>query len=161
MPLLRNGILEQTSHAYLLENDMAKPKTDSTAKVEAVVSLDRFLEMAADDSAVTTQQVWLEPEHDVALLAPYVKNLELICVHFPSFTDGRGYSHARLLSKRYSYTGELRAVGDIRVDHILFMLRSGLNAFQFEATPNEALLQTLLHRYNHNYQPTYKLPQAS
>ena len=161
MPLLRNGKLEQTSHAYLLDNDVSNPKTDSTAKVEAIVSLDRFLEMAADDNALTPKQVWLEPEQDVALLAPYTKNLELICIHFPSFTDGRGFSHARLLSKRYGYTAELRAVGDIRVDHILFMMRSGLNAFQFEATPDEALLKTLTHRFKHNYQPTYKLPQAS
>ncbi len=39
--------------------------------------------------------------------------LPVIAIDFPQFTDGRGYSHARLLRERYHYAGELRAIGDI------------------------------------------------
>jgi uncharacterized protein (DUF934 family) len=38
--------------------------------------------------------------------------LPLIAVDFPKFTDGRGYSIARLLRDRYNFRGELRAIGD-------------------------------------------------
>jgi phosphoadenosine phosphosulfate reductase len=44
--------------------------------------------------------------------------LRLVAVHFPAFTDGRGYSSARLLSERYGYKGEIRAVGDVLADQV-------------------------------------------
>jgi len=52
-----------------------------------------------------------------------------IAVSFPGFTDGRGYTSARLLSERYGYAGELRAVGDVLTDQLTLMHRCGVNAF--------------------------------
>lgn len=52
-----------------------------------------------------------------------------IAINFPAFTDGRGYSSARLLRERYGYDGELRAVGDVLTDQIPFMRRCGIDAF--------------------------------
>ncbi|MEM1348292.1 MAG: DUF934 domain-containing protein [Myxococcota bacterium] len=57
-------------------------------------------------------------------------SLELVCVDFPKFTDGRGYSHARLLRDRYRYKGEVRAIGDVLRDQLFFMKRCGFDAFQ-------------------------------
>jgi len=56
--------------------------------------------------------------------------LALVCVDFPKFTDGRGYSHARLLRDRYRYKGEVRAIGDVLRDQLFFMKRCGFDAFQ-------------------------------
>lgn len=39
-----------------------------------------------------------------------------IAIRFPAFTDGRGYSTARLLAERYHFAGEIRAVGDVLQD---------------------------------------------
>jgi len=50
-------------------------------------------------------------------------------VHFPKFTDGRGYSTARLLRERHGYDGELRAFGDIGRDQIFFLNRVGFDSF--------------------------------
>ncbi len=36
-----------------------------------------------------------------------------VAINFPAFTDGRGYSSARMINERYKYKGELRAVGDV------------------------------------------------
>jgi phosphoadenosine phosphosulfate reductase len=52
-----------------------------------------------------------------------------IAVSFPGFTDGRGYTSARLLAERYKYQGELRAVGDVLTDQFTLMRRCGINAF--------------------------------
>jgi phosphoadenosine phosphosulfate reductase len=52
-----------------------------------------------------------------------------IAVSFPGFTDGRGYTSARLLAERYKYQGELRAVGDVLTDQFTLMQRCGINAF--------------------------------
>ena len=52
-----------------------------------------------------------------------------IAVHFPGFTDGRGYSSARLIAERYRYQGELRATGDVLMDQVPLMRRCGITAF--------------------------------
>lgn len=53
----------------------------------------------------------------------------VIAIHFPKFVDGRGYSAASLLRRRYGYTGELRAVGDVLHDQLFYMKRVGFDAF--------------------------------
>lgn len=66
-----------------------------------------------------------EPE----TIAPGLAQLALVAVHFDKFSDGRGYSLARLLRERYGWRGELRASGDIRRDQLLFLSRCGFDAF--------------------------------
>jgi uncharacterized protein (DUF934 family) len=56
--------------------------------------------------------------------------LGLIALEFPSFRDGRAYSTARLLRERYRFRGEVRAVGNVLRDQLLFMHRCGFNAFE-------------------------------
>jgi uncharacterized protein (DUF934 family) len=73
--------------------------------------------------------VWLAPDDPVDALLPWLGELPLIAIHFPVFTDGRGYSLARLLRGRHGYYGELRAVGDVLRDQIYFLHRCGFNAF--------------------------------
>ena len=50
-------------------------------------------------------------------------------MHFPAFTDGRGYSTARLLRQRYGFAGELRAFGDILRDQLFELARCGFDSF--------------------------------
>jgi uncharacterized protein (DUF934 family) len=77
--------------------------------------------------------VRLEPADDPATLAALTALPPLIAVHFPTFTDGRGYSTARLLRSRYGFTGELRAVGDVLRDVLFELARCGFDAFQLRA----------------------------
>ena len=67
--------------------------------------------------------------------------LRVIAVEFPQFTDGRGYSIARLLRERYRYTGELRAVGDVLRDQLYLMAECGFDAFALreDRDANDAL----------------------
>jgi uncharacterized protein (DUF934 family) len=62
------------------------------------------------------------------LLAEESLGFALINVEFPKFADGRGYSAAHLLRKRYGFTGQLRAIGDVLYDQLFFMMRCGFNA---------------------------------
>ncbi len=73
--------------------------------------------------------IWLAPEDDPAEIAKDIDDFTVIAVHFPKFTDGRGYSTARLLRERYGYDGELRAFGDIGRDQIFFLNRVGFDSF--------------------------------
>ena len=74
--------------------------------------------------------VRLQGTDDLSTIVPYLAELELIVLEFPKFTDGRCYSHARLLRDRYGYRRELRAIGDVLRDQLYFMARCGINAFE-------------------------------
>lgn len=83
----------------------------------------------------------LEPHEDPAAIAGDAGLFGVIAVNFPKFGDGRGYSTARLLRERYGYKGELRAIGDVLRDHLLFMARCGFDAFALrdDQDPREAV----------------------
>ena len=85
--------------------------------------------------------VWLGPDDELDAVLPWLADIPLIAIRFPVFTDGRGYSLARLLRSRHGYTGELRAVGDVLRDQLYFLQRCGFDAFQLRADqcPEEAL----------------------
>ncbi|WP_210258552.1 MULTISPECIES: phosphoadenylyl-sulfate reductase [unclassified Devosia] len=77
-----------------------------------------------------------------------------VAVQFPAFTDGRGYSTVRLLSERYRFAGEIRAVGDVLQDQIPLMRRCGVNALVVTHEPTrQALLENRLPEMDIFYQP--------
>lgn len=53
-----------------------------------------------------------------------VKRIDL---HFPKFTDGRAYSQAFLLRRRLGFQGEIRATGDVLIDQLVSMARTGFD----------------------------------
>ena len=53
-----------------------------------------------------------------------VKRIDL---HFPKFTDGRAYSQAFLLRRRLGFQGEIRATGDVLIDQLVAMARTGFD----------------------------------
>jgi uncharacterized protein (DUF934 family) len=77
--------------------------------------------------------VWLGPADDPAELFASAPLPELIAVHFPAFTDGRGYSTARLLRERHGFRGEIRAIGDVLRDTLFDLARCGFDAFALRA----------------------------
>jgi uncharacterized protein (DUF934 family) len=77
----------------------------------------------------TGLSVLLQPDDDPVALASSFGAIERIAVQFPKFTDGRGYSIAYLLRRRLGWKGELRAVGDVHRDQLLYLSRSGFDAF--------------------------------
>ncbi len=85
--------------------------------------------------------VLLEPHEGPEQIAADLERLALVAVNFPKFGDGRGYSTARLLRERYGFAGELRAVGDVLRDQLLFLSRAGFDAFELRADrdPHDAL----------------------
>ena len=68
-------------------------------------------------------------------IADDLSRIDLIAIEFPKFTDGRGYSIARILRERYGFKGEIRAVGNVLRDQLAFMSRCGIDAGPLEKTP--------------------------
>ena len=119
---------------------------DSAKVTETPVALADF-----DGSNATA--VRIEPGEDARALLPHLDRLALIEVTFPAFTDGRGYSSARLL-REAGYTGELRASGDVQIDQLRYMRRCGFDSFAPNATIDPVLVETTLARFDHVYQGT-------
>jgi uncharacterized protein (DUF934 family) len=65
----------------------------------------------------------------ISAIADDLQHFDLVALDFPTFGDGRCFSHARLLRERYHFGGELRAVGDVLRDQIYFMRRCGIDSF--------------------------------
>jgi phosphoadenosine phosphosulfate reductase len=60
----------------------------------------------------------------------HLDRLAVIVLSFAKFTDGRAYSTARRLREQWGYQSELRATGDVLLDQVPLMLRSGFDALQ-------------------------------
>lgn len=88
-----------------------------------------------------------------AELVAQLKQSPRLAVDFPAFTDGRGYTLARLLRERFGYQGEIRAVGDVLVDQLDYMRRCGFDAMALrdDQDPEDAL--RALSAFSVRYQP--------
>lgn len=96
--------------------------------------------------------VRLEPEDTTAALAADLSQLELIEVNFPVYTDGRAFSHARLIRDHYRYQGEIRAVGEFMADQVFYLSKVGVNAFQLPDTTQLPVALSTLNDFTRSYQ---------
>lgn len=158
MPLLRNGHWVNDNPWVHLDDDTALPESGHSEH-PVLCSLPRFLDVETTGMH-TISGVWLDSEDDVTQLASHLDHIQVIAIDFPTYTDGRGYSQARVLRKQLGFAGELRATGDVRPDQLLFLARAGIDAFEFETAPDEKLVKKILSRFQVNYQPSYVLPLA-
>ncbi len=74
--------------------------------------------------------IWIDGDNETEALLDDLSNFDLIALDFPTFKDGRSYSHARLLRQRYGFEKELRAIGDILRDQLFYLMRCGFNSFE-------------------------------
>ena len=64
--------------------------------------------------------IWLAAEESAEAIEHDIDDFTVIAVDIDKFTDGKGFSTARLLRERYGYKGELRAIGDVPRDRFDF-----------------------------------------
>lgn len=78
--------------------------------------------------------------------------VRVVELQFPRFSDGRAFSQAFLLRRRLGYTGEIRATGDVLIDQVLQMQRSGFTQAVLKDDQDLAHAERLLAHYNGFYQ---------
>jgi len=96
----------------------------------------------------------LRSDQSPELVASDLPRLALVALEFPKFRDGRAYSYARILRERYGYKGEIRAVGDVLMEQLLFMVRTGFDAFEIESDDPLGQFRTAIGDFTVWYQPT-------
>lgn len=96
-----------------------------------LLPLSRFLEdpesFAGSNRAIA---VVVAAGEDVELLKDYLDTLPVIAVDFPAFSDGRGFSSARILREQMGYTGDIRALGKYILDQVPMLRRCGVTSFE-------------------------------
>ena len=102
--------------------------------------------------------VWIDAGEDVEDIQHIVNQLPIIALNFPSFVDGRAYSSANILRRKFGYTGEIRAVGDVRRDQLEQMLSCGINAFEMAQGQDLEKSVACLKGFSYNYQATVDRP---
>jgi len=97
--------------------------------------------------------VRLKSDQPPELIADDLESLALVALEFPVFRDGRAYSYARLLREQYRFGGELRAVGDVLLEQLHFMERTGFDAFEVQSDDPLGDMQIASADFDVWYQP--------
>ena len=105
----------------------------------------------ADSTAPKGQNV-LELPNDADPRQVSLAGIERVELQFPKFTDGRAFSQAFLLRRRLGFSGDIRATGDVLVDQLPQMARSGFSSAVLRADQDPAVAERQLARYPAYYQ---------
>jgi uncharacterized protein (DUF934 family) len=148
--LLINGKTVANDPWVFLADD--QPASDNA---DVVVSIKR---MQNEGEALLRRSgrtgVMIASSEAVEEVAAFVCQVALICVDFPAYRDGRGFTTARLLRERYHYKGPIRATGDVLQDLVFFMLRVGIDEFVLKAKDPEAAFARVAKTFTQVYQPS-------
>lgn len=148
MALIKNGELVASSYVDVSAAESIPP----TGPV--IVSLAQW--QAQRDALLARGAplgIRLHSDQPPELIAADLPRFSVIALEFPKFRDGRAYSYARLLRERYGYKGELRAVGDVLLEQLFFMLRTGFDAFELTSQDPVGDYRTALADFSVWYQP--------
>lgn len=104
------------------------------------------------DQALNVLRIANDAELADIVLSGALHGVDCIELHFPKFTDGRAYSQAVLLRRRYGFTGDIRATGDVLIDQLVHMHRSGFTSAVLAAGVDPAAAQRQFERYSAFYQ---------
>jgi phosphoadenylyl-sulfate reductase (thioredoxin) len=102
--------------------------TESAEDFDGLPALEEFLNSNRGDAVRLPNDVDLEA---IKLRLP---NIKTIIVEFPNFADGRGFSIARQLRKKYGYKALLIAEGPLIPDQYAFALQCGFDAVKVDET---------------------------
>jgi uncharacterized protein (DUF934 family) len=148
MALVKNG--------ELVESDFvdASGADAIPAAGPVIVSIEQW--QAARDALLqrgTPLGIRLRSDQPPELIAADLPHFAVVALEFPKFRDGRAYSYARLLRERYGYKGEVRAVGEVLLEQLFFMLRTGFDAFEIVSADPLKDYRTALADFSVWYQP--------
>jgi uncharacterized protein (DUF934 family) len=80
----------------------------------------------ADDHS--TIVLTISNDADPLAYAAEISGATRVELQFPTFTDGRAFTQAYLVRRRLGFRGDLRATGEVLVDQLLQMERTGFSS---------------------------------
>lgn len=111
-----------------------------------------FAANAVPTDDVNTLQIANDAELADIAASGALEGVARVELNFPKFTDGRAFSQAVLLRRRYKFTGDIRATGEVLIDQLVQMARSGFTSAVLREGLNPAAAQQQFERYSAFYQ---------
>ena len=90
--------------------------------------------------------------NDVNALEVNLDGITQVDLQFPAFTDGRAFTQAYLLRRRRGFTGDIRATGDVLIDQLVQMQRTGFSSAVLREGVDRADAQRQFERFGGFYQ---------
>jgi len=149
MPVIREG--------KIISNDpwvMRAEEEEAPAKPYSIVSLKSWLAQEGGRKQNPSQTaVLLEPDEKPESLAEHLSQIPLVVLRFDTFKDGRAFSQAAILRSQYGYKGEIRAIGHILKDQLLFLHRCGVNSVEADDRISPKDWEDAMKEFSYFYQP--------
>lgn len=129
MQLIKDKQVTQDSWGYIVDETPLKADYN-------IVSLARWQQERELLAKTKNLGLRLAPDAMLEDIADDLSNFQLIELYLPVFTDGRAFTHARLLRSRYGFTGDIRASGDFMRDQVFYLNRVGVSSFELNDQDN-------------------------
>jgi uncharacterized protein (DUF934 family) len=152
--LIKNGTLQDNPWTLMNEEDWT---SDSAVLNRVLLPLAFWL--ANPEQFTPNMGVWLRSDEDPELLSSALAKLPAIAIVFGIFSDGRGFSLARMLREDFDFSGELQAAGDFMQDQLCYLQRCGFDAFVVADDADTASMMVNLRDFSDSYQATYAEPR--
>lgn len=145
MPLIKNKLLTQDNWEFIAD-DVAL-NTDFN-----IVSLSRWKQEKSSLANQANLGLRLEPDVIIEDIVGDLAHFSLIELFVPVFTDGRAYTHARLLRSRYGFTGDIRVNGDFMLDQIFYLNRVGISSYVLDKKDSAEKAIAVMSDFSDTYQ---------
>ncbi len=150
--IIKDGAVQESPFVMVLD------ATVDTTSPNLILPLELYLASRGTQGINRDAGVWLDSDEAVESLIEGDpdgwSNSPVIALNFPAFNDGRALSSANILRRKYGFSGEIRAVGDVRRDQLEQMMRCGFNAFQMAEGHDPEAAIAGLKSFSENYQIT-------
>ena len=90
--------------------------------------------------------------NDADVAEAVLDGVDRVELNFPKFTDGRAYSQAYLLRRRRKFAGDIRATGDVLIDQLVQMQRTGFSSAVLKEGKDAAEAERQVARFAEYYQ---------
>jgi len=156
--LIKDGQFVQNNWITLKTADACESADLSTGYW--VLPLQQFIQQLSTEASQSGNYgLWVSGETSASELAPVLHRTPLVCIDFPVFTDGRGFSLARSLREHHDYSGEIRATGAFIQDQLHYLKRCGFSSFEVDDNADLASINQSLSDFSVSYQAAIDEPQ--
>jgi uncharacterized protein (DUF934 family) len=108
--------------------------------------------LSAAEQESQGQERVLHLTNDIDPLAVSLDGVDRVELEFPKFTDGRAYTQAWLIRRRRRFAGDIRATGDVLIDQLVQMQRTGFSSAVLKEGKDPAEATRQFERYAAYYQ---------
>ena len=137
------------------------PQPHPPVRAHSLLTLEQWHAVRDTWPADVPAGVLLANTVDIETLATDLPRLGLVVLHFPKWVDGRAYTQARLLRARYRFAGQVRATGDVLVDMVPLLARTGFSTAQLRSDQNREAAERALGYFAGHYQGDVQEPKPA